>query len=279
MAAYKNQHYLPCAYLRHFSVDGEKSSRDSKIWRTDSERHKEVPVKTQCFEQFFYSREDAEAVERGFGASEDFYGRIIQKIWSSGNPANEQEYFGLLLLMFDFHIRNVAYARNQKDNFNDYQSLAAATKTQIFFGDRSTPASDDEVVNLWRMHWAVRIVTGGSGRIFLTSDNPSMWFRACDGFGVVHLALMPVTPRAYAVAFDRRVFDAVAPSASEEDEAVLNQLQSKYSFECMFTPEQLSEAQLVGVRRLCSRRTRPDADFWSIRNVPARGGFSFLRRK
>ena len=73
MPGYKKQHWLPAAYLRNFSVDGAKSTRKSMIWRIDERIRKKVPVESQGFDDYHYSQEAPEEVEREFRVGEDFY--------------------------------------------------------------------------------------------------------------------------------------------------------------------------------------------------------------
>jgi len=214
---------------------------------------------------------------------ETFYGRICGKFWRQENPKSEREYYGLLVMMLDLHIRNVAYAEQPEDNFEDYLIRTAGVRNQVLFGEQGKPSSEADVINLWRNHWAVRIVQADSDRTFLTSDNPSMWFRADEGFGEVNLVLMPVTPYAYAVAFDRRVLDFRPGATTEADETWLTRFQVSHCVECIYTAERLSDEQLSIARQLFARKTNQpptmDANHTWRMNLFRLPNFSFIVRK
>ena len=159
----------------------------------------------------------------------------------------------------------------------------AGVRNQVLFGEQGKPSSEADVINLWRNHWAVRIVQADSDRTFLTSDNPSMWFRADEGFGEVNLVLMPVTPYAYAVAFDRRVLDFRPGATTEADETWLTRFQVSHCVECIYTAERLSDEQLSIARQLFARKTNQpptmDANHTWRMNLFRLPNFSFIVRK
>jgi hypothetical protein len=280
--AYKNQHFLPAAYLRHFSVDGERGTRTSDIWRTGMNGQTRGPVDSFCSADYFYSKEDAERVEREFGQMEAFYGGLGGKFWRSENPRNERDYLGLAIMMFDLHLRSAAYARQPRDNYKDYLVRTSGFRNQLLFGQRDKSSTDGEVVDHFRENWSIRILEAGPGRSFLPSDNPSLLFHACSS-DTVQLVLMPLTPRYYAVAFDHRAFGFVSIAATRDDETKLNQLQVKHCIDCIFSAEQLSDEQIQGVQKLLgTRQPRPvceldDAWIANTHRIPAGEDFNFIR--
>jgi hypothetical protein len=253
MPAYKDQHFLPAAYLRHFSVDGERSTRRSDIWRTGMNGQDRGPVDSFCSGDYFYSKEDAESVEREFGKMEAFYGGLSGKFWRSENPSNERDYLGLAIMMFDLHLRSAAYARHPRDNYRDYLVRTSGFRNQLLFGQRDRASTEQEVVSHFRKNWRIRILEAGPDRSFLTSDNPSLLFQARSS-DTVQLVIMPLTPRCYAVAFDHRAFGFVSALATQDDETKLNQLQVKHCVDCVFTAEKPSDEQVQGIQRLLGAR-------------------------
>src|SRR5437868_3168158 len=107
MPEYRRQHYLPAVYLREFSVDPSHIDRDSKVWRFDGKQHSLVPVETQCVDDYFYSRKQAQEAEKMFQNMEGLYAQCVRKIKARQSPTKD-EFFGLILMIFDLHIRNEA---------------------------------------------------------------------------------------------------------------------------------------------------------------------------
>src|SRR5882762_6274966 len=102
MPPYKRQHYLPASYLRYFSADQSRCTRDSLIWRFDGETQRLVPVKSQCAADYHFSRTKAAETEHNFQIVEDLYCQCVNKI-KLGNIPTGNEYGNLLLMLFELH--------------------------------------------------------------------------------------------------------------------------------------------------------------------------------
>src|SRR5262245_28034290 len=100
MPPYKRQHYLPASYLKYFSADQTKCSRKSWIWRFDGHEQKLVPVESECFADYHYSRKNPAAAERGFHRFESCYCESIDSI-RAGRELADVELGNLLVSMFD----------------------------------------------------------------------------------------------------------------------------------------------------------------------------------
>jgi hypothetical protein len=261
-----------------------RGGRKSKIWRVDLSGQRLETVESQCSEPYFYSRPDATRVEAELGRLETAYGQITSKFWLGENPGNLGEYFCLLVMMIDLHLRSRRYRTGPEENYGHYLRRYSVLRTGILFQQRTDPAEDPEVEKLFKDHWRVRIVQAGDGRCLLTSDNPCVWFNASDEFGDAHLMLMPVTPFAYAVAYDNRVFEFTSGMATEEDEVAFTQVQGRQAVEALFTHEQLTVGQLKGAHLLLRQsktpvEVLPDGSWMpDILQFPEATPFRFVRR-
>src|SRR6266508_4500792 len=105
---YVRQHFLPTIYLREFSADQSRISRTSNVWRCDCIRNVLVSVETQCYGKYFYSAERPAEAERTFHGMEGLYAQCIEAIKRGCKPSTE-EFFGVILMVFDIFLRNAAY--------------------------------------------------------------------------------------------------------------------------------------------------------------------------
>lgn len=283
MPHFKKQHWLPAAYLRNFSVDGPASSRKSMIWRVDARARRKVPVESQGFADYHYSKADAEQVEREFKAGEDFYAECYPDFWNRDSPGSARRSFGLLLLMLDLHIRNVAYAKSARNNHVDYLSMSATVKCRILWGRREALPDDQAIVDEATKHWRVAFVRCQAGHIFLTSDNPSLLVRVGSRRAFVNVVLMPVTPLIYAVGYDSRLVEVRPGVMSESDEGTLTRLQVRNCLSCVYAREDITDEQWTGFKLLLAKRAprRPveGPGKWGadIFELPGQGGLGFLR--
>ena len=87
MPAYKKQHYLPAAYLKYFSKDQALCNRNSWIWRYDGKVTRRVPVESQCFRDYFYSKENAAKWEHEFQRREESYCRFVDELRAGKEPS------------------------------------------------------------------------------------------------------------------------------------------------------------------------------------------------
>ena len=257
--AYKRQHYLPAVYLKQFSIDGDGATPNSMIWRLDEQCHKRVPVKSQCAENYFYSASNAQTTEKMFQKLEWVYARIARKIWIHEEPA-ENDYFGLILMMLDLHCRNRCYANETGEaNIHAYHVRIHCLRNELLVGKGSQNVSDTELLSHLRATWQVRLLEPASGNELATCDNPSTWFTLDETSGL-HLIVMPVTPRCCAAAFDTRYCHVTGGRLVSEDEALLNRCQVLVCGECLFTSRELSIEEQASVRRTWKEREKPSGE-------------------
>jgi hypothetical protein len=254
MPLYKKQHYLPSAYLRNFSIDGPVSTRKSKIWRFDAKARRLVTVESEGFSSYYYSDQAPEKVEKEFEAGEDFYAECYSDFWKCDAPSTSRRAFGLLVMMLDLHIRNIAYAKATRNNYADYLEMSATVKHKILWGRQEAPADDNAIANEAYRNWRVGFIRCDSSHVFLTSDNPSLLAKVGHGRAFVNMVLMPVTPHTYAVGYDSRELKLNSNTVSESDEIILTHLQMKNCLQCVYAREDISDEQWDGLKEFLAKR-------------------------
>jgi hypothetical protein len=282
LAPYKKQHYLPVAYLQQFSADKANVTRESKVWRFDGKESKLVPAESQCRENYFYSKDQATAAETMFQPAEGFLAECVRSI-KARNPSTKAQFFGLILIMFDLHLRNAAYENETgKDNLHAYMLRLGGLK-QLLLGRNEKQATNGEVMEHLRKHWRVRLLLASPGNEFITSDNPSVLIAAPGTISNLQLAVLPVTPTHIAIAYDCQQIEVVGERTTPMDEKLLNTLQLSHAERCVHSSVQLNMEQQQFVAEQLNRksnvRCKTDETAWeaSMRKLESDAKFSFLR--
>src|SRR5260221_6773668 len=158
MAEYKRQHYLPAVYLKNFSTDQNNPNRRSKIWQFNGQRSILVCVQSQCFENYCYSKREAARTEKMFQELEQTYLQHLIEI-RRGRPLDQKTAMMFLMLMFDLHIRNVAYENlTGLEGIHAYQGRFLGLKSLLLTRHSDNP-SDDEIITHLRRHWSLRVLS------------------------------------------------------------------------------------------------------------------------
>lgn len=283
MPAYKKQHYLPAVYISQFSSDQTIVSRSrSQVWRTDSNGSRLVPVKSECRKNYFYSKKNPQNPETMFQGLENLYPICVKRVRSRTEPTS-REHFALMLMMFDLHLRNVAYENRTKgEGLEAYNIRVDLFKREIVFNPKEGKVSDEDCSACLRKHWKIRILDTGPGTEFATSDNPSLWF-STQPDGHLHYVILPITPAFCALAFDTRVVQAVSAtvSRSENDILIVNQFQ--HAHECIYTSSEPNENDRWAFAETRRRTERAhgyvDDRAWSVNylQLPETASLSFIR--
>ena len=222
MPPYKRQHFLPAAYLKYFSTDQNSCNRESKVWRCDGKTARCVSVVSQCFGDYFYSRDNAAGVEANFQISEKLYCGCVDKI-KANRPLTENEYGSLLIVMIDFHLRNAIHENQTgKEEIEAYRLRSRLFTQQILLGRTDDLITKQDMIAHVEKYWSMQILTVQSGNQVFTSDNPSVWHTFRKNKPGVHLITLPLTPFHVAVAFDRRVLQVEDGILTAEDQQTLN---------------------------------------------------------
>jgi len=288
MAEYKKQHYLPVSYLSNFSDDPAKRDRKSFVWRVDGEKQIRVPVESQCYENFFYSKINPETAEKSFHTREGAYCRILKELETTGNIA-ERNMGDLFLYMFDLNLRNANH-RNQTENdgFYAYQQRLNIFLTQMLLKIETpnlnvgavTEAIKSHITNNWRME----IVRAAENYNFITSDNPSV-FMTCTSSNpqphkAVEIIMLPLDSQNLAFAFDRRfMWVDIKPQATVSDMITLNLNQIQNSERCIFSDREIDDKDLEQCKLHFANRRKTagymDERGWKLSTIYLKPDFLF----
>ncbi|OAM90390.1 DUF4238 domain-containing protein [Termitidicoccus mucosus] len=282
MPAYKRQHFLPCVYLKNFSPDGAKATRDSKVWRIDEKRTAFVPVKSQCAGDYLFSKIAAKKSENEFQAIEDGYAAAVAKIWSGGDPT-VFEYFALIVAVLDLYARNISHENHTgHDGAHAYQLRTTSLLDRLIAGNQSRETlPQDEIYARLKRFWDVRLFLTPPGREIVTSDHPVLCFNWGEGDAMDFL-LMPVTPGACAAVFDKRTTHTSGHRLTESDGTNLFRFSATHAHSCLYTASEPDQGAIDAARRLLQQRVKPrtitDAEKWSLDLIvpPRRDVFSFI---
>lgn len=275
------QHYLPCVYLKQFSIDGPKAHRNSLIWRLSRHVHKQVPVESQCYERNFYSASDSAGAQKLFRTYEDLYCILAQRIWSGDPNQSIQEYFGLMFFMISLHLRNPAYkvSRTLGPRIKAYTLLESQFIHHHLMGSPDYVSTPEQQLERLKDSWGVFVYASASENRLITSDNPSLWF-STGGSGNLHFVILPVTPNSCAIAYNREVINLAGDSLSPADVEVLNKAQVKSCVKALYSDAPFSEEDQQESAEFWARR-RPPSGFisdheWQSNMFDYKGTLSFI---
>ncbi|RIV84384.1 DUF4238 domain-containing protein [Aurantiacibacter xanthus] len=239
MPEYKNQHYVPRAYFKPFSLNG--AGRAINLYLLNHDRRiLSAPITGQCAKPYFYG-EDGQ-LEKLLGQMEGAYGSLVSRLAESGVKPNQQDrwlllYFVLLqsmrtseqvsralsrmTQMADF-FRSFEEAHGKKwDASQDPTPKKALQELMFAFNDQLQAGTIDDL--------KIAIIRNRSSRDFVTSDDPAVmtnrWLiqrRGIRSFGFNAAGLtlfLPLGPRKLVLAYDPAVYSL--PSACR-DEVHLN---------------------------------------------------------
>ena len=249
MPAYKDQHWLPSAYLRYFSIDQQDCTRKSLIWRVDGNTERSVHVETQCSANYFYSKEKPAETEQMFQINENAYCDCIDKIRTK-QELTDRNPGDLLLAMFDFHLRNAAHKNLiGKEGVEAYSRRVGIFIGQILLGREDEAITTLDVKKHLEAYWRVRMISAPLGYQFVTSDHPSVW-RTLGQVSIglktkLHLIALPIGPTSIAIGFDKRILEIVSYGATSKDVGILNASQIENSERCLYMSQRLPPEQLA----------------------------------
>lgn len=226
MPNYKNQHYVPRAHFRPFSLDGTGKAinvylvhRDRLVWG--------APVTGQCAKSYFYGEDGR--LEKLLGRMEAAYGSLIRKLDEESFKPDEQDQwllryfillqslrtaeqvargFARLTLMSDFFRKSEEAHGQEWDVSQNPTPKSALQDLMLTFNDQLQAGSINDL--------KIVIVRNRTGRDFVTSDDPAVvtnrWLIQRKkirsfGFNAAGLVLfLPIGPRVLALAYDPAVY-------------------------------------------------------------------------
>lgn len=281
---YKKQHYLPVSYLSNFSDNPAKRDRKSFVWRIDGEKQIRVPVESQCYENFFYSKDNPEETEKTFHIRETAYCRIAEELKKTGDIV-ERSMGDLFLYMFDLNLRNANHKNlTEKDGFYAYQQRLNIFLTQMLMKIEPTEFNVESIKAHITNNWRMEIVQAADGYTFVTSDNPSV-FMTCTSENpkphkAVEIIMLPLDPQHLALAFDRRFVGIdIKPKVTVSDMITLNLNQIQNSERCIFSDREFDKTDLEQCKfHLSQRKKSPgylDEKGWRLSTIYLKPDFHF----
>jgi hypothetical protein len=289
MPAYKKQHFLPTSYLKFFSEDQAVCNPQSCVWRYDGDEVRLVPVRSQCFGDYFYSKENAQEVEQMFQRRETIYSQFVEKIRAS-QESERKSYGDLFLCMADIFLRNGIHK-----NLTTREGLEAYDlRLNLFFSvmllEKQTESFTKESIKAHlESHWRMEIISAPADFKFATSDNPSL-FTTCrmpspNRRAPLQLILLPLDPAHIAIAFDKRFMYVQNKPATALDVRTLNYNQIMSAECCVYKSSQFTGEELVILREVFSQKSNAVSEVtpegWRsyLHYLPLEHHFSFMQMK
>lgn len=298
MPAHKNQHFVPRAHLKPFSVDGfGKAINLHRI--AVGEPVFGAPVKSQCARPYLYGVDGD--LERILSGTEGLYAEVVRRLSTPDARVNDHDrdvlrYFTLLqsLRTAEQIERVFAQARTMAAHFrrahemhgaawddDDDPTFEGAMQTLIgAFQDQLRMRAVDDL--------KVVILRNMTDRDFVTSDDPAVttnrWLLQRKGrqtFGTNSAGLvliLPIGPRLLSMCYDPAVYTVSGPGGGGlvelrriSDVLALNQQQFMRAGEVIYFNRE-SEASAVATDYQATEPHRPER--WESFDVARRDGGS-----
>jgi hypothetical protein len=276
MPANKKQHYLPVSYLKYFSDDQTSCISQSKIWRCDTKGQRRVPIKSQCFGDYFYSKENPTECEQEFQKREVLYCKFVDEL-KAGKEPSEILYGDLFLNMADLYLRNAIHK-----NLTDDEGLEAYNvRLELFFGrlllgmtDDAFSLDDEKIKKHLLDNWRMEIISAPQNINFVTSDNPSVFATCqmplCDTKPALESIITPLDPSHIAVAFDRRYISVRKQVATLADATAFNVIQTQAAENCVYKASAFSNSDVQMLQKIFSNKKQ------AVSEVTDKGWRSYL---
>ena len=282
MTAYKNQHYLPLAYLGQFGRPLDRDIRKRMVWRVSDNRGGEVSVGGQCQEDYFYSKSRASICEGYFNQIEGVYGSLMARI-GRGEGLTRHDLFLFFLCAVDFYARGSKFrGGSQREEFDLYLHRTEFFKRQLISAELVN-ATDAVRRDYILTHWAFDLVQFPADPALLTSDSPSIWLGSSRTANELQGVLMPITPFCCFVGAHQGTYRIASSSADTTDAGVMNNNEMENCVDAVFCTEPLSEQEIALVQSRLAKRTipQPRADAWALELIDydLNPNLSFLGRQ
>lgn len=255
MAPYKKQHFLPLAYLGHFGRPHDTPLRQRKIWRVSETHAGEVPVGTQCQEDYFYSKDRARLCESYFGGIESVYARQMAAI-GRGETLTHEAMFNFFLCAVDFYARGCKFrVSEEKEEFAFYLKRMEIFKKRLI-SDDLLDARDEARRAYLLKEWDFAIIPFPDTAV-LTSDSPSIWFSSSSSGDQLRGVLMPLTPRGCFVGAHRSSYRIIRKAATNDDALVVTRNEIENCVDAVYFSDALDETEITTIRTQLAKRAIP----------------------
>jgi hypothetical protein len=222
MADNKNQHFVPKAHLKSFSVGGK--GKAIHLFNLDRKQiFRDAPVKNQCAHDYFYGQDAG--LERAIQSVEEGYARCISSLHEPRAVISDLDVMFLRRFAYLQHLRTEAAAKRSAEftfAFTDVKgagierpTFKEAVRNGVIVAMRHYAETMEIVDDL-----KVRIVRNVASDPFITSDDPAVlanrWHQQDkraqhQSFGIVSagaVLFLPLSPTLLAILFDRDVYTA-----------------------------------------------------------------------
>jgi hypothetical protein len=221
MASNKNQHFVPRAHLRPFSVNNE--GKAIHLFNLDrSESVFNAPVKNQCSRSYFYGRDPK--LEKAIQFVEGHYAETVASLHRPCAVIDDRHTTILRRFTYLQHLRTEAAARRSaemafaisKEAELEQQTPKEAIKTAVITAMHNYTATMSIVDDL-----KVRIIRNRTSVPFVTSDDPAIltnrWHQQYPrarhrSFGIANagaVLFLPLSPSLLAMFLDGDVYSCM----------------------------------------------------------------------
>lgn len=298
MPDHKNQHFVPRAHLKPFSVDGR--GKAINLHRIGAGAHVfGAPVKSQCARPYLYGADGS--LERILSGTEGLYATVVRRLSNPDARLNDQDRD---VLRYFILLQSLRTAEQIERGLAQAQTMAAHFRRAHELHGGSWDAADDPtfegamqmLIETFQDQLRIRviddlkvlIVRNRTDRDFVTSDDPAVttnrWLIQRKGirvFGTNSAGLMlilPLGPRLLAMCYDPRVYTVSSSVAGgftdlrrATDVLAFNQQQFMRAAEVLYYSRR-SEADAVAIDYEATKPHRPAR--WESFNVARREGGS-----
>lgn len=246
-----------------------------------------MPVVSQCAADYLYSREKAAQTEQMFQRGENAYCQCVDKL-KSGKQLLGTDFGNLILVMFDFHLRNAAHKNlTGKEGIDAYKMRTNFFFGKILLGKEQGPITKNDIVEHILQNWGIKIFSASPNSMFITSDHPAIWSLLTTPSTPprldLHLVSLPLTPKILAVTYNRRVVTIASDKISIEDEKTFNIGQIENSEQCVYASSSLPDELIATIQAGFARKTNLPSEVretewrFPLQHLPVKHHFSFIR--
>jgi len=206
------------------------------VYWSNGERCLEAAVGNLAVTSYLYSKADPERAEKSFHEMESDYPPIVDKILA-GQDLRKQEYFGLITMLFDLHLRNPAYKNRAKaEHFDVYQAISKSFNADLFADEPQQGRDLRELTRILTEFWVVQPIRVTNDRL-ITSDHPALLFSHLDRLA---FGFLPIHPLCGVLVADTRRARPQSATTSLTDVALLNTYQVRTCIRHVYADHDLS---------------------------------------
>lgn len=224
----------------------------------------EVPVRTQCQIDYFYSKDRAPICEQYFAQFESNYGGLMEAI-IRGEALDQKKLFPFFLCAVDFYARGCKFkVKDKQEEFNRYLWRMDIFKRKLISPELEMATDAQRRAYLLR-NWAFTIIPF-PGAAVLTSDSPAIWLTSSRTPDVLRGVLMPLTPRGVFVGVHRGSYDLLQTKGTDTDAGIVTTNEIENCVEAVYFSDPFQDEELVTIRKLLAKRAKliPLAEAWQF---------------